>query len=777
MTGWQDSFQPIDATPQTGWQSSFVPDQQKAPDVGIMGAAGIGALQGVSYDTGDEALGHLMPGDTLQNKEQIQKLIQQTKDQYPISYYAGDIAGTIASPFTKLAGALGGFAGELTAGSKAAAASSKVAKAVNYATQGANVGGMKAFGQSNNSGTDLMQDVGGGVALGAPLGVAGSLVGDALGAIGGGASNIIKRMAGSVSSNQASNNAQNIIVKELQKSGVTPNELISSAANADQAGLGATLPEYTGAKGLLNRQKVIAKGNTEGADILSNYAEQRATDLIPTKLDKIADSFEAQKSTAGALYTATKNTQLPAGTMDDVASNPVVQQAIKKLASKPAFAQQLSEVQPNQVGYWHLVRQQLDDLSQRSANAGMNNEARVYGNMRTTIGQRLQQASPDFADANNQYAQGMVGTKIKDALEGTKEGSIPVLYNKLFGNKLAVNDLTSALDPKQVQGMKVLMGSMRDVLKGGLSGSDTAFNLQTQDALAKETGSSVLGAVSGGVKGVFNSLLGGLRDKVAAKDYTALAKAFTNPDVLSIASQLSKAGNIAEKHILIGSAYARMGALLGKEATTVEGVIAPALPAPQQALPSPQSNAAPTVIAPQSSATPSQGFMDANASEPTQAPVTAPQPNFIQAVARVESNNNPNARNPNSSAYGLYQLTKDTWKSLVQKYGQAEGVKVSDINNPQAQSVMMGHLTNDNTQLLTDSLGRQPSPAELYAAHFMGAPKAARLIKRANSNQSAASLFPKEAKANPQIFYSNGKARTPAQVLGVLGGKIQTAMN
>lgn len=154
--------------------------------------------------------------------------------------------------------------------------------------------------------------------------------------------------------------------------------------------------------------------------------------------------------------------------------------------------------------------------------------------------------------------------------------------------------------------------------------------------------------------------------------------------------------------------------------------------------------------------------------------ITGISPKFMNAVAKVESSLNPNAKAKTSSASGLFQFTKDTWNQQVQKYGKNYGIENRDIMNPEANALMAGHLMRDNYQTMSDSLGRVPTGGELYAAHMLGARKASQFIN--NPNASAASLFPAAARANRNIFFQGGKPRTAGQVLKILDQKIQTAM-
>ncbi len=83
-----------------------------------------------------------------------------------------------------------------------------------------------------------------------------------------------------------------------------------------------------------------------------------------------------------------------------------------------------------------------------------------------------------------------------------------------------------------------------------------------------------------------------------------------------------------------------------------------------------------------------------------------------------------------------------------------------------AAASMAGALTTDHAAYLRGRVGREPTGGELYAAHFLGAEGAAKLVQAndATPNVSAAALFPEAANANPSVFYSNGQSRSVAQL-------------
>lgn len=178
---------------------------------------------------------------------------------------------------------------------------------------------------------------------------------------------------------------------------------------------------------------------------------------------------------------------------------------------------------------------------------------------------------------------------------------------------------------------------------------------------------------------------------------------------------------------------------------------------------------------------------------------------YLLSTAKMESDFNPTAGASTSSARGLYQFIDQTWLGTVKEAGGQLGYgdyadaitktssgdyTVSDPamrqaimklrDDPQAASAMAAALTQSNSFQLTGMIGRRPSDAELYMAHFMGVGGAAKLITSAQDSPqaSAARLFPNAAAANRPIFYDrDGRARSVSEVYSVLTSRYSGAAN
>lgn len=172
---------------------------------------------------------------------------------------------------------------------------------------------------------------------------------------------------------------------------------------------------------------------------------------------------------------------------------------------------------------------------------------------------------------------------------------------------------------------------------------------------------------------------------------------------------------------------------------------------------------------------------------------------YLLNQAKSESGLNPNAQAQTSSAGGLFQFIDQSWLGAVKMYGAKHGLgwaadaisrrgdggwKVDRAmrdqvmglrNHPEASSLMAAEFASDNAEGLQASLGRRPRAADLYFAHFLGLEGATKFLRAADTrpDMSAASLFPREARANRTIFYDNGgNARSLSQVYALMAKKI-----
>ena len=165
---------------------------------------------------------------------------------------------------------------------------------------------------------------------------------------------------------------------------------------------------------------------------------------------------------------------------------------------------------------------------------------------------------------------------------------------------------------------------------------------------------------------------------------------------------------------------------------------------------------------------------------------------YLLGTAMRESSLKPQAKSSSSSAEGLFQFVSQTWLGMIKQYGAKYGLgSYADAitkgangryhaensadrqailalrTDPKVSALMAGEYANATKAHLQSRLGRDVCSGELYAAHFLGAGGACKLIemKDAQPGASAAACFPDAANANRSVFYNrDGSSKTVAQV-------------
>lgn len=96
-------------------------------------------------------------------------------------------------------------------------------------------------------------------------------------------------------------------------------------------------------------------------------------------------------------------------------------------------------------------------------------------------------------------------------------------------------------------------------------------------------------------------------------------------------------------------------------------------------------------------------------------------PTLANTIANMESEGKPSAKNPKSTATGLFQVLDSTWKEF--------GGTPENRNDPQAQAEIGAKIIADYSSKLETSLGRPIAPHEAYLAHLLGPGGAAKVLK------------------------------------------------
>ena len=116
---------------------------------------------------------------------------------------------------------------------------------------------------------------------------------------------------------------------------------------------------------------------------------------------------------------------------------------------------------------------------------------------------------------------------------------------------------------------------------------------------------------------------------------------------------------------------------------------------------------------------------------------------YLEKIKASESCGKQYAKNPYGSASGLFQFTKGTWQGLGYDWNDR-----FDINLQHEAAVKF---TNNNANYLRKNLGIEPTHADLYGAHFLGAVGYKNLYKTADDRPISDVMSQKEISSNPFV--------------------------
>jgi hypothetical protein len=138
-------------------------------------------------------------------------------------------------------------------------------------------------------------------------------------------------------------------------------------------------------------------------------------------------------------------------------------------------------------------------------------------------------------------------------------------------------------------------------------------------------------------------------------------------------------------------------------------------------------------------------------------------PGIALGIAQIESGMNPNAQSGTSSAGGLFQFVD----------GTANQYHLRNKFDAEANADAGARLTADNITGLRRDLGRDPSPGEVYLAHFSGYGVAEKLAKAPADTPVSAIFSPQAIAANRSIL----AGKTAGEVKDWADAKMATAMH
>lgn len=148
--------------------------------------------------------------------------------------------------------------------------------------------------------------------------------------------------------------------------------------------------------------------------------------------------------------------------------------------------------------------------------------------------------------------------------------------------------------------------------------------------------------------------------------------------------------------------------------------------------------------------------------------------NTLRTFAMIESSMNPNAKNPNSSATGLFQFTKDTWAEQLRLHGKKHNLpsNASPLD-PVASSLLAAEYLKAGTKAI-NGVKSDINDADLYLTHFLGHSGASKFLS-AHPNVPGSQLFPKQAASNREMFFDGRRPRTLGEIYEIIKTKVSKA--
>jgi hypothetical protein len=367
------------------------------------------------------------------------------QEDHPVAFGAGQVGGSLI-PASKVMKTVGTGA---TLGSAI----------VRSAAAGGLLGGIEGFGSGENNLQDRALHAAEGVPVGAVIGAAAPVVGQAVGR---GVSAVINRGG-------AEGAGAGKVLSALERDAIAPQDLQSrlSALGPDAmiADLGpnvtqqaATIAASPGA----GQQTIRAALDARKAE-----ASARVGDAVDTALGGRVNFGQLEKDIitrrqqqAAPLYDQAYQTPLP--------PIPEVQQVLATPAGRMAAgrAARLSQNEgipfdPNSVRGVDLIKRTLDDVVSMGQRAGRNNEARIIANLRDKLVNAVDVHVPEYAAARNAFAG---ESAIKDALtEGRSVFKDAMMPEELYSK---ITNMTHSEQDAFVQGarasIQTIMGTARN---------------------------------------------------------------------------------------------------------------------------------------------------------------------------------------------------------------------------------------------------------------------------------------------------------------------------
>lgn len=122
---------------------------------------------------------------------------------------------------------------------------------------------------------------------------------------------------------------------------------------------------------------------------------------------------------------------------------------------------------------------------------------------------------------------------------------------------------------------------------------------------------------------------------------------------------------------------------------------------------------------------------------------------------------------PASSATGPFQFIKGTWDDLARR--RPDLTLAGGRRDPEAQARAIPYFTAENISILEDALGREPTGAEVYLAHFLGVGDAPKVITATDDTPVSEIVSPASYRANLSVMEGKTAADLRAWAASKIG--------
>lgn len=345
--------------------------------------------------------------------------------------------------------------------------------------------------------------------------------------------------------------ANAFIAKSMLKADHSPQEVMDIMRRSNK--FGTTVGESAKNPKMLGLESKISGMNRPGGKTMRDFAEDRVNPesnvSVQQRLQAMADPMLAKMKESsdniGKLVKSSPKTPINMSAIRDSLSHEEIipgtpaNTTTKKLNEYFDWAKS----QGDTFAAWHKVKQNIWDLKSEAKNPSapekldMATVKKYYKKVNDVLSRRTPGLPEDllttggkYAAQNDVYRQNLAGKTISEIVAkaptgGTPSSTLSYLYKKLAGSPAEQEKLFGQMPVATQRGMMDLLKSIKDMARGNLR--DVSKSVEEGSAAFPKT-----------KQGAIHKLGDWLVDMLTKKDYDALAKALTRPDIEEIAKKI-----------------------------------------------------------------------------------------------------------------------------------------------------------------------------------------------------------------------------------------------